>query len=177
MRLVIKIFLYAMAAGASTACAASARDDVEVPNSASRQTLTVHEGCDFHSCGVVPAGLKETASVECASEDGNCLWSPVSSEGSVSYRQCNDGECPARPAVDCPNGTTLGSQVCGSENDAPCAWTATCIPPRVTTPCASATGCDDLPLFDIGVICKDGTNGGFACVTDGQRCFWERDCD
>jgi hypothetical protein len=177
MRLLFKFVLCGLATVVSFACASSPREDAEDANSATRQTLKVHGDCNFQTCGAVPSGLKETASVECDDDEGQCLWSPTSSDGSVSYRQCEESECPTKPEVSCPSGTTMGVQVCGSENEAPCAWTVSCIPPRITTPCPAATGCDDLPLMDIGVICKDGSTGGFACVTDGQRCFWERNCD
>jgi hypothetical protein len=52
-----------------------------------------------------------------------------------------------------------------------------CVPPRITTPCPQADGCSGQQVPAIGVICKDGSTGGMTCVTDGEKCFMERDCD
>lgn len=157
------------------ACAGADRSDSDTPD-LRRQTLKAEDGCEFASCGALPSSLSSEPVVECSSTAGEaCSWS--GDDGSVSYRYCADSECPPKPEIDCPEGTAFGSQQCGSENDAPCAWTTSCVPPRVTTPCADSHGCDDLPVQAIGIICKDGSNGGFACVTDGESCFWERNCD
>jgi hypothetical protein len=67
------------------------------------------------------------------------------------------------------------SQECGSQNDAACTWTTVCVPPRATTPCPDQNGCGPEPA--LGVICSDGSTGGLACVTDGQKCSWQRTCD
>lgn len=159
------------------ACAGADRGDSDTPDTR-RQTLKASDGCEFASCGSMPSSLSSEPVVECSSGAGDeCSWSGSDDDASVSYRFCADSECPPKPEIECPEGTTFGSQQCGSENDAPCAWTTSCVPPRVTTPCADAHGCDHLPLQTIGIICKDGSNGGFACVTDGQSCFWERNCD
>jgi hypothetical protein len=32
-------------------------------------------------------------------------------------------------------------------------------------------------MLTIGIICSDGAIGGFACVTNGKSCYWERNCD
>jgi hypothetical protein len=157
-------------------CAGSDPKESDTPD-LQRQTLKASDGCEFASCGTLPSSLSSEPVVECSSTAGDeCSWSG-SNDGSVSYRYCSDSECPPKPEVDCPDGTTFGSQQCGRENDAACAWTTSCVPPRITTPCADSHGCDDLPQQAIGIICKDGSNGGFACVTDGDSCFWERNCD
>lgn len=159
------------------ACAGADRGESDTPETR-RQTVKVSDGCEFASCGVMPSSLSSEPVVECSAPDGaECSWSDTGDDASVSYRYCADSECPPKPAVDCPAGTTFGSQQCGSENDAPCAWTTSCVPPRITTPCADSHGCDHLEVQAIGIICKDGSNGGFACVTDGKSCFWERNCD
>lgn len=143
-----------------------------------RQTLSANGECGFEACGAVPSSLSSAPKVECAaSSDEACAWSEDAASGSVSFRQCADSECPAKPAVECPSDTVQSSQYCGSENDAACAWTTVCVPPRVTTPCPQADGCANQEVPAIGIICKDGSNGGMACVTDGNRCFMERDCD
>jgi hypothetical protein len=142
-----------------------------------KQTLTVSGDCTFAVCGVVPTSLSTEAKVTCEnSTDAVCDWS-ASGSGTASYRFCSDAECPEKPAIECPEGTVFASQSCGSENDAACAWTTTCAPPRDTTPCPETTGCDSLPLMAIGIVCKDGSVGGTVCVTDGQTCHWERNCD
>lgn len=145
---------------------------------ATRQTLSANGECSFEACGALPSSLDTAPKVECSAHSSEaCEWSADEASGSVGFRQCAESECPPKPAVDCPTDTVQSSQYCGSENDAPCAWTTVCVPPRVTTPCPSADGCADQPVFTIGIICKDGSTGGFACVTDGERCFLERDCD
>ena len=142
------------------------------------QTLVVTGDCTFAACGVVPSSLSTEPKVTCeSSADESCTWDGSANDSTSSYRFCSDAECPTKPAVSCPEGTKFASQNCGSENDAPCAWTTTCAPPRETTPCPVSTGCDDLPVIEIGIICSDGTTGAFTCVTDGQKCFWERNCD
>ena len=83
----------------------------------------------------------------------------------------------AGEGIECPADTVQSSQICGSENQGPCVWTTVCVPPRVTTPCPQADGCSGKPVPAIGIICKDGSVGGMACVTDGASCFLERDCD
>jgi hypothetical protein len=30
---------------------------------------------------------------------------------------------------------------------------------------------------EIGVICKDGSTGGLACMDQNGKCGWERTCD
>jgi hypothetical protein len=141
-----------------------------------RQTLSVNGACSFEACGALPSNLSSAPQLECgASSSEACGWS--ADAASVSYRQCAATECPPPPAVECPADTLQSSQACGSENDGPCAWTTVCVPPRVTTPCPQADGCSGQPVLTIGIICKDGSNGGMACVTDGARCFLERDCD
>lgn len=145
---------------------------------AAKQTLVVSGDCTFAACGVLPSALSTEAKVSCeSSTDAACAWSPSSDGTSVSYRYCTDSECASKPTIACPDETHFASQACGSENDGPCTWTTTCTPPRETTPCPQTTGCDELPMMAIGIICSDGKVGGFACVTDGQQCYWERNCD
>lgn len=159
------------------ACAGTDRGESDTPDRR-LQTLKAADGCEFATCGSLPSSLSSEPVVECSSSaDAECTWSRTSDDGSVSYRFCADSECPPQPELDCPAGTVFGSQQCGSENDAPCSWTTSCVPPRVTTPCADSHGCDHLPVQTIGIICKDGSTGDFACVTDGKSCFLERNCD
>ena len=143
-----------------------------------KQTLNVRGDCDFASCGVPPSNLESAPVLSCDSGSSqSCDWATPSDSSSVSYRVCAVSECPPKPEVDCPAETVRSSQQCGSENDGPCLWTTTCAPPRNTTPCPDSHGCDNLPVLDIGIICSDGSNGGFVCVTDGQHCKYERNCD
>jgi len=159
------------------ACSSANSDGARSPSQGARQTLEVSGECTFESCGTVPPSLEDVNRVSCSPVADSCTWSDAANNASVSYRTCAESECPSRPATGCPTGTTQAVQSCGSENEAPCSWTTTCVPPRITTPCADADGCNEQPLIEIGIICKDGSTGGFACVTDGQRCFWERNCD
>ena len=141
-----------------------------------RQTLSAVGSCEFAECGSMPSNLSSTPSVKCSSASSNsCAWSASKPDDSVSYRPCTASECPAAPAVDCPAGTVHSSQQCGSENDAACAWTTVCTPARDTTPCPDANGCG--AQTEIGVICADGSNGAQVCVTNGQTCSWQRNCD
>lgn len=143
-----------------------------------KQTIELSGACTIDACGSVPSSLSRESTVSCADASGaSCAWASSSDDTSVSYRSCSDSECPEKPSLECPEGTRFASQSCGSENDGACLWTTICAPPRETTPCPESTGCDDLPLMEIGVICTDGSTGGFACVTDGQKCYWERNCD
>jgi hypothetical protein len=143
-----------------------------------RQQLVVKGDCTFEACGV-PSSFEGEAKIECApSTNDTCEWSADGDSGSVvGYAYCQDSECPPRPAIDCPADTVRSSQQCGNENNAGCAWTTVCVPPRETTPCPAQNGCDDQPRFAIGILCSDGSTGDFVCVTDDQKCFWERNCD
>jgi hypothetical protein len=159
------------------ACGGTDLGESETPERR-QQTLKAADDCAFASCGSIPSSLSNEPVVECGSSPGaECAWSDTSNDASSSYRYCADSECPTKPEVDCPAGTVFGSQQCGSENAGPCAWTTSCVPPRVTTPCPDSHGCDGIPVQTIGIICKDGSTGGFACVTDGKSCFLERNCD
>src|SRR3954470_24479218 len=160
------------------ACGGSEEPRNPSDSATTRQTLSVNGECSFEGCGAMPPSLASKQKVECgASSSGACAWSEDAASSSVSYRQCADTECPPKPAVDCPADTTQSSQTCGSENQGACVWTTMCVPPRITTPCPQANGCSGEPVLTIGIVCKDGSAGGMACVTDGARCFLERDCD
>jgi len=141
------------------------------------QTLSVVGACAFAACGSLPSNLASTPRVKCSSASSDsCAWSASSNDDGVSsYRPCSDSECPDAPAVTCPAGSVHSSQQCGSENGAACAWTTDCVPPRDTTPCPDANGCHAQP--ELGVICSDGSNGALVCVTNGQTCSWQRNCD
>jgi hypothetical protein len=142
-----------------------------------RQQYVAKGECAFESCGSLPSSFQDEPKLECASADGDrCEWDAASADDVVSYAFCKDSECPPRPVTDCPEGTKQ-SQQCGNENDAGCAWTTTCTPPRETTPCPAPDGCDSQPLVEIAVICADGSGGELVCVTDETRCYWERSCD
>lgn len=143
-----------------------------------RQTLSANGDCAFEACGSVPSSMASAPKVECsAASSAACAWSDDAASTTVSFRPCADSECPPKPALECPANTQQSTQYCGSENDAACAWTTVCVPPRITTPCPRADGCANQAVTTIGIICKDGSNGGMACVTDGDKCFMERDCD
>lgn len=158
------------------ACASSDPGSGAKSPASTSQTLTAVGDCAFSACGSVPSSLGSEPSVKCsAGSSDSCAWSASSDDTVVSYRPCAASECPAAPAIDCPAGTVSSSQQCGSENDAACAWTTVCVPPRDTTPCPNADGCGAQP--ELGVICKDGSNGALVCVTNGQKCSWERNCD
>jgi hypothetical protein len=173
----IGLFSFVSASIFLTACgggdqAKSPNDGVSTP-----QTLSVNGACSFEGCGAMPSSLASAPKVECgASVSGACAWSEDPA-ASVSFRPCADAECPSKPAVECPANTVQSSQYCGSENEGACTWTTVCVPPRVTTSCPQADGCSGQPVSTIGIVCKDGSAGGMACVTDGARCFLERDCD
>ena len=162
---------------AGAAC--SSTNETHDPKPAGEKQQLVAKGdCTFEACGSMPSSYEGEAKVECSDSAGECSWSPADPlDTAVSYAPCQDSECPARPAIDCPAGTATASQQCGNENDAGCAWTTVCVPPRETTPCADQHGCDDQPIAEIGIVCQDGSSGTFVCVTDDQRCFWERSCD
>lgn len=141
-----------------------------------RQQLIVKGECTFEECSSPPSSLSSEPTLECKGSGGSdCNWSR--SDGSVSHTACAESECPERPDVACPGDTVQRVQTCGRENDGECAWSTTCVPPRETTPCPVADGCNGQPLLEIGVICSDGSTGGFVCVSDDTRCYWERSCD
>lgn len=169
-----------LVAGSLFVAACGGSEEAKSPSEggSTRQTLSISGDCSFDACGSVPPSLSSTPQVECGgAKPEDCAWSDARASTSVSFRQCADSECPPKPAVQCPSDTVQSSQYCGSENDAPCVWTTLCVPPRITTPCPEADGCATQPVPTIGIICKDGRTGGMACVTDGQKCFLERDCD
>ena len=161
------------------ACSSTSDPQDPSPEGRRSQALVAKGDCTFEACSSLPSSLDDAGRVECTSGAGSaCEWANGDdNEASVSYRFCQDSECPPRPALDCPGDTVKSSQQCGDENDTGCAWTTVCVPPRETTPCPSKTGCDGQPVIEIGIICSDGTNGGFVCVTDDKSCYWERSCD
>jgi hypothetical protein len=161
------------------AAACSSTSDSPEPNPAGEKQQLVAKGdCTFEACGSMPSSYAGEAKVECTEAAGECSWSPPDPlDGVVSYAQCEESECPARPSVDCPAGTVRASQQCGNENNTGCAWSTVCVPPRETTPCADQHGCDSQPVAEIGIICQDESVGSFVCVTDGRSCYWERSCD
>ncbi len=169
-------WIFVIVAASLVACSGGSGDN-RSPDPSVNQSFEVRGDCNFEACGVVPSSLESVSQVSCSTSAGACTWSSSADDSSVSYRPCADSECPSRPSLQCPTGTSQASQTCGSENSAACAWTTTCVPPRVTTPCSDNHGCDNLPLVAMGVICSDGSTGGFACVADGQSCRWERNCD
>ena len=171
------ICLCAIFAATLGACSGGSSNGNRLPSESTKQTLEVSGSCTFDSCGTMPSSLESVTRVSCSGGGNSCTWSDAADNTSVSYRACADSECPARPSIQCPNGTSQASQTCGSENEAPCSWTTSCVPPRVTTPCPDSHGCDNQPLIEIGIICRDGAVGGFACVTDGKTCYRERNCD
>ncbi len=178
MKHVIGIFGLLLGSVLSAACGGSESAKSPSDGGTTRQTLSASGDCRFEACGSVPSSLASAAKVECgAKASTSCAWSEDPASGSVSFRQCADTECPPKPAVDCPHDTVQSSQYCGSENDGACAWTTVCVPPRITTPCPQADGCSGQPESLVGIICKDGSTGGMTCVTDGAKCFRERDCD
>ncbi len=163
---------------AAVACAGSSDSSPNAKEPGEKQTLIAREPCGAASCGSVPSSLSGEPKVVCSDEQGDqCSWSDDPNDTSVSYRFCDSTECSPPPPKDCPEGTTFGGQQCGSTNDGPCLWTTSCVPPRETTPCPDPTGCDGIPQQAIGIICKDGSTGAFVCVTDGNQCYWERNCD
>jgi hypothetical protein len=178
MKQVMSVCSFLFGSWFMAACGGSEAATASAEGGSQRQTVSASGDCRFETCGSVPSSLVKAPKLECASSSSQgCSWSETPDSGSVSFRQCADAECPPKPAVDCPTDTIQSSQYCGSENGAACAWTTVCVPPRVTKPCADANGCAGQPQPALGVICKDGSTGGMACVTDGAACFLERDCD
>lgn len=174
-----KIITYVGLLVALSAVACSSGESPEPSPGGQRQQYIAKGECGFESCGSLPSSFQGEPKLECSSADGtDCEWDVVSDDpdDAVSYASCEDSECPPRPVTNCPEGTKQ-SQQCGNENDAGCAWTTTCTPPRETTPCPATDGCDSQPLGEIAVICEDGRGGEFVCVTDDTRCYWERSCD
>jgi hypothetical protein len=172
----IVIALSFSAALLSIACGSADQSAGANTPSHTHQTLSAVGGCEFAACGSLPSTLASAPSVECSNETSDsCAWSASGDSGSTSYRYCSANECPTAPALDCPTGTVHSSQQCGSEDGAACAWTTVCTPPRDTTPCPDSDSCGPQPA--IGVICKDGSNGALVCVTNGQSCSWQRNCD
>ena len=137
----------------------------------SRRELLITAPCTAEACGEAPTSLRAP---RCrGAEVSSCGWSE---SDTVSYRACAPTECGAEPSGLCPAGTTFAGNQCGSENEAPCAWTTTCVPPRSTTPCPEgADACGPKP--EIGVVCADGSTGDLACMLVGGRCEYQRTCD
>lgn len=146
------------------------------------KTETVREALDFIApctasvCGEIPPSAKSSRP-RCRSSAGACAWSdPPSPDDSVSYRACEESECGPKPdASVCPSGTTYKGAACGSENEGPCTWRTTCVPPPSTTPCEDAYGCGPKP--ELAVVCKDGSVGDLLCMKQGTRCDWQRSCE
>ena len=176
MKSIVFIGLGLSASFLPLACGSADQSGGAKSPSSTRQTLSAVGGCEFAACGSLPSNLSSTPSVTCSSGSSeSCAWAASDADATTSYRPCSASECPAAPALACPPGTVHSSQQCGSENDAACAWTTVCSPPRDTTPCPDANSCG--PQLEIGVICSDGSNGALVCVTNGQTCSWQRNCD
>ena len=173
------VFIFLSLSYAMSALACSSSNDGNPPATQdTKQTLSFEGDCTAVACSSPPSNLSTAPAVTCTGPTGAaCQWAASSASDTVSYRECGAAECLAKPTITCPTGTSLVSQTCGSENDAACSWTSVCVPPRDTTPCPQDNGCDSQPLIEIGIICKDGSTGAFACVTDGKQCHWERNCD
>ncbi|MBX3263958.1 MAG: hypothetical protein KIS78_29125 [Labilithrix sp.] len=140
-----------------------------------RSGLTFVAPCTATVCGEIPPSSK-ASKPECREASGACGWTDPSTDGSVSYRQCEETECGAKPDESvCPSGTTFKGAACGSENDGACLWRSACVPPRSTTPCPDPDGCGPMP--EIGVICTDGSNGALECMQRGDKCEFQRTCD
>ncbi|MBX3222020.1 MAG: hypothetical protein KF795_15995 [Labilithrix sp.] len=140
-----------------------------------RSGLTFVAPCTASACGEVPPSTS-APKPECSNAAGACGWADPDPNASVSYRQCEEKECGAKPDESvCPSGTTFKGAACGSENDGPCVWRSACAPPRSTTPCPDADGCGPMPM--IGVICADGSNGELECMKVGNKCEYQRTCD
>ena len=135
-----------------------------------RSPVSFTAPCTAERCGDVPGSI---SSPRCKPLPAECGWTD---DTSVSYRQCPESECGAAPGPEvCPEGTTFKGNACGSENEAACAWTTACAPPRSTTACPDANGCGEMPL--IGVICEDGGTGGLECMQFDGYCSWQRTCE
>ncbi len=148
------------------------------PTQETKQTLAFRGDCTATACSSPPSNLSTAPTVTCSGGTAtDCQWTSTDADSTVSYRECAAAECPAKPDIACPTGTALASQTCGSENDAACTWTSSCVPPRDTTPCPQANGCDGQAMIELGIVCKDGSTGAFVCVTDGKACHLERNCD
>jgi len=127
--------------------------------------------CNAQKCGDAPENLKKP---KCKPVPTECEWSE---DQTVSYAPCEESKCGVAPGPEvCPTGTTFKGNQCGSENDAACAWTTACAPPRSTTPCKTSNGCGD-GKPEIGVICKDGSNGDLACMQFADDCQWQPTCE
>jgi hypothetical protein len=161
---------------AFAAACASSGDEPSNRKPAQGQKLVISDPCALESCGSIPSSMASDDELHCTAKDlDQCDWEPTDDDTSVSYRNCKEAECGARPSVVCPPGTQFKGQQCGAENDDPCRWSTTCAPPRQTTPCPDADACGGQPT--IAVICSDGSDGDMVCVTDGTECYWERSCD
>ena len=151
----------------------------------SEHRLAYVEPCTPADCDGLPVpeiGCADSSTPTLSCEptgNGTCHIVPKCDGGAddpdepVSYESCEESECGPIPQIGCPDGDTL-AQSCGSENDGPCLWTITCIPPPSTTPCQTPDGCGPMP--EIGVICDDGSSGSLACMQTGSDCSWEPQC-
>lgn len=137
----------------------------KAPATTVRTTLSYDGTCSASTCGEVPASNSASAPV-CSpvASSGACSWTAPDPNGVVSFRPCSDAECPTTVPDKsvCPTDLEFKGASCGAENDGACIWRAACVPPRSTTPCPDASGCGDV-IPELGVICKDGSNGSLAC--------------
>lgn len=113
-----------------------------------------------------------------AFEAGACRWETGGPNTSVSFSQCEEPRCGARPAIQCPAGLQLGGHTCGSENDEPCRWHTSCGVPPSDVPCPNEE-CG--PAQTIAAICSE--DGGFegpiaemVCRRTAFGCFWQHEC-
>jgi len=156
----------------------------EPSDARSGQALEYVAPCTPEECDGLPVpeiGCADgtTPTVSCApADDGTCHVTPEcdgddDGDDTVSYAPCDADECGPIPQIGCPSDHTLVTS-CGSENDAACTWTITCVPPPSTTPCATPDGCGPMP--ELGVICDDGSAGTLACMEVGSDCSWQPQC-
>ena len=181
------LFSFAVVACSSTTT--STKDDAQnpqnppsstTPTQTTRTALSFDGPCSTSACGEVPSSnTSSTPLCSPAADTANsCTWTDPDPNGTVSYRQCADSECPttAPDASVCPVGLEFKGSTCGSENDGACIWRAACVAPLSTTPCPNPSGCGDAKP-ELGVICKDGSTGDLLCRQTGATCSWQRSCE
>lgn len=145
------------------------------PEEGGRYVCSTPPGAAGGGAGSTPPGA--AGGGQSSPPGGGCGWSEPDPNATVSFRQCKETECATKPTIACPDGYVLAEGVCGSENDAPCAWTTSCVEKPSTEPCDESKCPQAIPAM--AMLCGDGPDAPVAdmkCMKMRSGCQWQPVC-
>lgn len=176
---------------ALAALTASCREDGSpAPGVVSPQPQPEHEereltyvgACGVETCTTIGTPKTKGTHVCAPISSSECTWTSLPPDTTVSFRQCEDVECGAKPDIGCPDAMSLVSQTCGAEGvgskEGPCLWRSTCARPPSTTPCDPSKCPGSIPA--IAALCGDGGPDSpvadMKCMQQATGCDWQPVC-